>query len=62
METSRDLKDIHADVQALLDEMGHKMMMPAVRTLAMGLRRVFRTVLQGVHVNRGGMEEVSVVV
>lgn len=46
------------EVRALLDEIGHKMALPAVRTLAVGLRAVFRKVLQGVFVNREGVETV----
>ena len=42
----------------MLDEIGHKMALPAVRTLAVGLRAVFRKVLQGVFVNREGVETV----
>ena len=46
------------EVRTLLDEIGHKMALPAVRTLAVGLRAVFRKVLQGVFVNREGIEMV----
>ena len=52
------MKEVEQEVKTLLDEIGHKMALPAVRTLAVGLRAVFRKVLQGVFVNREGVETV----
>ena len=52
------MKEVEQEVRTLLDEIGHKMALPAVRTLAVGLRAVFRKVLQGVFVNREGVETV----
>lgn len=52
------MKEVEKEAGTLLDEIGHKMALPAVRTLAVGLRAVLRKVLQGVFVNREGMERV----
>ena len=52
------MKEVEKEAGLLLDEIGHKMALPAVRTLAVGLRAVLRRVLQGVFVNREGVERV----
>lgn len=57
-ETSREVKEVEAEVEELLDEIGHKMMLPAVRTLAMPIRMTVRNVLHGVYVNTNGVEQV----
>ena len=58
MENGCGVKEVEKEAGTLLDEIGHKMALPAVRTLAVGLRAVFRKVLQGVFVNREGVERV----
>lgn len=46
-------------MQELLEEIGHKMMLPAVRSLAMPIRMTIRNVLRGVYVNTEGVEQVQ---
>ena len=52
------MKDVESEVEELLEEIGHKMMLPAVRTLALLIRMTLRNVLRGVYVNTGGVERV----
>ena len=52
------MKDVESEVEELLEEIGHKMMLPAVRTLALIIRMTLRNVLRGVYVNTGGVERV----
>lgn len=52
------MKDVQAEVDELLGEIGHKMMLPAVRTLALPIRMTIRNVLHGVYVNLAGVEQV----
>ena len=52
------MKDVESEVEELLEEIGHKMMLPAVRTLALIIRMTLRNVLRGVYVNMGGLERV----
>lgn len=42
-----------------MEEIGHKMALPSVRTLALPLRAAFRSCLRGVYVNKEGIERVS---
>lgn len=57
-ESGREIKDVEAEVEELLEEIGHKMMVPAVRTLALPIRMTIRNVLHGVYVNSAGVEKV----
>jgi glycerone phosphate O-acyltransferase len=54
------VKDVEDEVQELLEEIGHKMMLPAVRTVALLIRMSIRHVLRGVYVNTGGVERVRI--
>ena len=45
--------------QSILDEVAHKMALPAVRTLAGILRSVFTRILTAIYVNMDGIEVVS---
>lgn len=47
------------EAQSILDEIAHKMALPAVRTVASILRSVLRKVLKAVYVNEDGVELVS---
>lgn len=47
------------EAQELLEEIGHKMALPAVRSLALVLRSVLRRILKGVFVNKPGLEKVG---
>lgn len=49
---------MEGEVQELLEEIGHKMMLPAVRSLAFAIRMTVRKVLRGVYVNTEGVERV----
>ena len=57
-ESGHEVKEVQTEAQALLDEIAHKMALPAVRTLALGLRMVLRRVLHGVYVNTDGLDNV----
>ena len=57
-ESGREMEDIEREVQELLDEIGHKMMLPAVRTVALPIRVTVRNLLHGVYVNTAGVEQV----
>ena len=43
---------------ALLEEMGHKFFMPAVRTLAFVIRKALRHISRGIYVNKEGVDMV----
>ena len=58
METGREVKEVEKEVQFLLEEIGHKFALPAVRTLVLVLRMALRRVLRGIYVNREGVEKV----
>ena len=58
-ESGREMKDIEGEVEELLDEIGHKMMLPAVRTLVAPIRLTVRNLLHGVYVNKDGVEKVK---
>ena len=58
-ESSRELKDVQKEAQELLEEIGHKMALPAVRSLALVLRSVLRRILKGIFVNKPGLEKVG---
>ena len=49
----------HLTAQSILDEVAHKMALPAVRTLAGILRSVFTRILSAIYVNMDGIEIVS---
>ena len=57
--SSSDVEAVEQEVQALLDEIGHKMTTPAVRSLALALRSIFVQVLTGIYVNTDGIDLVS---
>ncbi|KAL5463463.1 hypothetical protein EMCRGX_G032358 [Ephydatia muelleri] len=58
-ESSRELKDVQKEAQELLEEIGHKMALPAVRSLALVLRSVLRRILKGIFVNKPGLEKLK---
>ena len=43
---------------ALLEEMGHKFFIPAVRTLAVVVRNALRRITKGIYINTSGIEKV----
>ena len=59
-ESNRELKDVQKEAHELLEEIGHKMALPAVRTLALVLRSVLRRILKGIYVNKSGLGKVSI--
>ncbi len=54
------MKEVQAEVKALVEEIAHDMAVPAVRTLAFALRNALRRILHGVYVNTAGLDKVSV--
>ena len=54
-----DEQDVEKEVRSILEEMGHKMFLPAVRFIALLLRPFIRSALHGVYVNREGLEQVN---
>lgn len=48
-----------SEAQTILDEVAHKMALPAVRTLAAVLRSVFTKILSAIYVNTDGLNVVS---
>lgn len=53
------VEDVRQEVHSLLDEIEHKMALPAVRTIASILRPVLRKVLTAIYVNSEGINLVS---
>lgn len=53
-----DGQEVEKEVRSILEEMGHKMFLPAVRFLALLLRPFIRSALHGVYINREGLEQV----
>ena len=45
-------------VDEIVDEIGHKMTLPAVRTVAMTLRGTIRRIISGIYIEKQGLEEV----
>ena len=58
METGREVKEVEREVKSLLDEIGHKMLLPAARTIVVGLRMALRRLLRGVYINGEGVARV----
>ncbi len=54
------MESVRLTAQSILDEVAHKMALPAVRTLAGILRSVLTTILSAIYVNMDGIEVVSV--
>lgn len=54
-----EVKAVEENAAALLDEIGHKMALPALRTVAAILRGVLRNVLTTINVNTDGLNLVS---
>lgn len=50
---------VRAEAQSIVDEIAHKMALPAVRTIASVLRSVLTRVLDAIYVNTSGLELVS---
>lgn len=57
-DSGRDVKEVEGVVRELLDEIGHKMFLPAVRSLVIVLRATIRQVVRGVYVNTDGITRV----
>lgn len=53
------IETVQAEAQSIVDEIAHKMALPAVRTIASMLRSVLTRVLDAIYVNTGGLELVS---
>ena len=58
-DSGRDVKEVEGVVRELLDEIGHKMFLPAVRSLVIVLRATIRQVVRGVYVNTDGITRVT---
>ena len=52
------VEEVEKEVKLLLDEIGHKFYLPAVRTLAFILRGPIRRVIRSINVSAGGLEKV----
>lgn len=52
------MKEMESIVRELLDEIGHRMALPAVRTVAFMIRGPIRRVMQAIHISQQGLEEV----
>ena len=50
--------ELEAEVHALLEEMGHKFFMPALRMLAFVIRKGLRHISKGIYVNKEGVDMV----
>eukprot|EP01114_Cavostelium_apophysatum_P016610 TRINITY_DN4768_c0_g1_i2.p1 TRINITY_DN4768_c0_g1~~TRINITY_DN4768_c0_g1_i2.p1 ORF type:complete len:1170 (+),score=311.65 TRINITY_DN4768_c0_g1_i2:168-3677(+) len=48
---------IHARAQAVIDRMGHNLRLPIVRAFGWFLRKVWKMIFQGIHVDETGLEE-----
>ena len=57
-ETGLEMSEVEKESEYLLDEIAHRIALPAIRTLALVLRTVLRRVLHGVYVNSEGLEKV----
>lgn len=53
------MESVQFEAQAILDEIAHKMALPAVRTLASFLRSVLMRIFTAIYVNVDGLQLVS---
>lgn len=53
-------KEIEAIAKSIVDEIGHKMTIHAVKTLALMLRGPIRRIFKGIYINKNGFEQVTV--
>lgn len=53
-----EVKVVQQEVKRLLDEIGHKQYLPAVRVIALILRGPIRRVIRAIHVKSDGLEQV----
>lgn len=60
--TGNSVEAIRIEAQSILDEIAHKMALPAVRTVASILRSVLKKVLKAIYVNEDGVKLVSLAV
>jgi glycerone phosphate O-acyltransferase len=58
-QSGRSAADVEGEVVALLEEMGHKFFIPAVRTLAVIVRNALRRITKGIYINTSGIEKVK---
>lgn len=56
---AKSVESARSTAQSILDEVAHKMALPAVRTLAGILRSVFTRILSAIYVNKDGIDVVS---
>lgn len=56
--SERELKEVHAETRAILEEIAHKFGMPSVRLVCSVLRGALIRVIGGIYVNREGLEQV----
>lgn len=52
-------KEIETQAKTIVDEIGHKMSIYAVKTLALILRGPIRRIYKGIHINKSGFEQVT---
>ena len=56
------MKLVEQETELILEEIGHKLALPALRLTASILRGVIRKVLSGIYVNKTGLDKVRSVV
>lgn len=54
-----EFAEIEKEVKSLLDEIGHKFFLPAVRTIAFVLRGPIRQVVRAINIKFEGLEQVG---
>lgn len=57
-----DIEDkvILKTVQETIDEIGHKLSLPSVRTIALLVRGTIRRVIRGIYLEKSGLEKVQI--
>lgn len=58
-ERGMEFAEIEKEVKSLLDEIGHKFFLPAVRTIAFVLRGPIRQVVRAINIKFEGLEQVG---
>ena len=58
-QSGRSREELEAEVHALLEEMGHKFFMPALRVLAFVIRKGLRHISKGIYINKEGVDMVG---
>ena len=53
-----DVEEVEKEAKQLLDEIGHNLHLPAVRSVAFILRGPIRRIMRAIHVSADGLEKV----